>query len=113
MALMEAFKSSSELRSCKGCGQAADLRVGSFCSGACYQRDRRRRRRPHLICASCRRDFVAARKDARWCSDACRFRAYRGRLAIKAEEAERERERARLAQEIARRRADFIASLIG
>lgn len=93
---------------CAGCGQAAALRFGSFCSSGCYQRDWRRRRRASCceICAGCRRDFVPTRKDARWCSDSCRFCAYRARLAARAAE-----EAARAAARQASK--DLAASLIG
>ena len=101
---------------CRGCGKAGPVQFGAFCSSACYQRERRRRLRSQ-VCTGCRRSFIPTRKDARFCSDACRFRAYRGRLAAKAD-AERVRDLAkaaadRKAAEVARKRADFIASLIG
>ena len=102
---------------CLGCGHEGPLRDGSYCSSACRKRAWRRRRRTALICAGCRREFTPDRKGARHCTEACRFKAYRARLEVKAA-AERasaiakaaEAERAR---DIARRRADFIASLIG
>ena len=56
--------------------------------------------------AGCRREFVPTRKDARWCSDSCRFRAYRARLAARAAE-----EAARAAARQASK--DLAASLIG
>jgi hypothetical protein len=44
----------------------------------------RRPRERRQVCTGCRREFIPARRDARFCSDACRFRAYRRRLAAKA-----------------------------
>jgi hypothetical protein len=60
-------------------------------TGADYQREWRRRRRAarRMVCAGCRQEFSPARRDARFCSDACRFRAYRARLAAKEAEAPR------------------------
>jgi hypothetical protein len=120
---------------CLGCGQEGPRRDGSDCSCACRKREWRRRRRTPLICAGCRQQFTPAIKGQLHCNQACRFKAYRRRLAAKAE-AERGREAARAeearraaeaarkaaeavaeatrrAVEVAKRRADFIASLIG
>jgi hypothetical protein len=90
-----------EARACAGCGKMAALRDGSFCCRACRQREwrARRRRERRLVCASRGADFCPTRSDARFCSNACRFYAYRRRKKIKAAEA--------------KQRADFIASLIG
>jgi hypothetical protein len=73
-------------------------------TSATYQREWRARRRAarRLVCAGCRLEFIPARKDARFCSGACRFRAYRRRLAAKAAD-----------DDLARQRADLLASLIG
>jgi hypothetical protein len=64
------------------------------------------RRERTQICVGCRRGFSNRRQDARYCSAACKQDSYRRRLAARAKEAER-------AREATRRRADFIASLIG
>jgi hypothetical protein len=56
-------------------------------------------------CLSCTREFFPTRIDAKFCADACRFRAYRARKAARAEEARREAERRK-------RSADWVASLI-
>ena len=113
---------------CLGCGRLMAPRTQGrpVCSMACYQRDWRRRRREvrRHWCQCCHREFSPIRRDAKWCSGPCRWKAYRRRTAARAVEAEREREaaaralerereRARIAQEAARRREDFIASLIG
>ena len=99
-------------------GQACICEAIPRASRAAYQRERRARLRVqrHLICAGCRRDFTSTRVDARYCTDACRFKAYRRRLKARAE-AERERALAKAAADqkaadFARKRADFIASLI-
>jgi hypothetical protein len=104
---------------CSGCGQTAPLRDGSYCSSGCRLRAWRRRRRAERrqTCAGCRREFNPRRRDARYCTDACRFKVYRERLEAKAA-AERASEiakaaEARRAADRAKRRADFIASLIG
>jgi hypothetical protein len=109
---------------CLGCGQEGPRRDGSYCSSACRKREWRRRRRTPLICPGCRRQFTPAIKGQLHCNQACRFKAYRRRLAAKAEgermleaarqrEAERARKAAEDAAEVKRRRMDFIASLIG
>ena len=56
-----------------------------------YQREWRARRRAarRMACFGCRQEFSPARKDTKFCSDSCRFKAYRGRLAAKAAEARR------------------------
>jgi hypothetical protein len=90
-------------------------RVGS----AEYQRQRRRRLRVQRtqICAGCRHAFTPTRRDARFCSGACRFKAHKARIVARAEaqrvRAIAERREAKEAAEVARKRADFIASLIG
>jgi hypothetical protein len=58
---------------------------------AAYLREWRARRRAarRVLCFGCRQEFSPARRDARFCSDACRFRAYRARLAAKEAEARR------------------------
>ena len=58
---------------------------------AAYLREWRARRRANRrqVCFGCRQEFAPARKDAKFCSDSCRFKAYRGRLAAKEAEARR------------------------
>jgi hypothetical protein len=70
----------------KASGEA--YRPGAGMTTAEYKREWRRRRRANRrqICQACRLEFVPARKDARYCTPACRFRAYRGRLAAAADE---------------------------
>jgi hypothetical protein len=102
---------------CLGCGQEGPLRDGSYCTSACRKREWRRRRRTPLICAGCRRQFTPAMKGQRHCTRACRFKAYRRRVEAKAAAARasaiaKAAEAAR-ARDIARKRSDFIASLIG
>jgi hypothetical protein len=89
-------------------------RIGS----AAYQRQRRARLRVQRrqVCRECNHDFTPSRSDAKFCSDGCRFRAHRQRLKARAE-AERERALAKAAAlqkaaDLARRRSDFVASLI-
>ena len=99
-------------------GRSARWRVISVTGGGAGGEVRRH------WCQCCHREFSPIRRDAKWCSGPCRWKAYRRRTAARAVEAEREREaaaralerereRARIAQEAARRREDFIASLIG
>jgi hypothetical protein len=101
---------------CQGCGQAAPLLDGSYCSSACRQRADRRRRRAQRrqICAGCRREFNPRRRDALYCTAACRVMAYRRRNEAKAAAAERARDLAQREAERARaaRRAsiDLAAS---
>ena len=70
-------------------------------TSACAQRERRalRRRERRQFCAGCGATFVPARRDARYCGNACRQRAYRVKKAAR----------------LAARRAsiDLAASLIG
>jgi hypothetical protein len=68
---------------------------------ALYYRDWRRKRRERRRgrCCICREGLAGLRKDARYCVNACRCKAYRQRKAAK--------------EAAARRRADFVASLIG
>jgi hypothetical protein len=82
-------------RKCEGCGALiSNPSKGVFayqvCSRRCYLRAYRKRRRKHggstiawkaqtPRCRNCQRAFEPARKDARYCSNACRQRAYRQR----------------------------------
>jgi hypothetical protein len=91
-----------------------------------YQRERRRRLRAarRQACAFCGDVFVPARRDAMFCSVACKTRDARRRKAS-GEPAGRRRQppppflepteppAATGQDESARRRADFLASLIG
>jgi hypothetical protein len=100
---------------------------------ASYQRERRarRRRERRQVCASCHDVFVPSRSDQLYCSVACKGRDARRRRKVGETPArrrpseppfiepdpmpvvERPAERPGESQdEIARRRADFIASLI-
>jgi hypothetical protein len=73
---------------CPGCGIAMSFSsLDAYttrwvaCSTRCYQRAwRRSRRMKATLCAMCRRPFQSPRTDARFCSPACRQRAYRERL---------------------------------
>jgi hypothetical protein len=76
---------------CGGCGQRMRLSQWPYphwgvsrcrsCSDRCAQRARRRQRRAELraVCAVCNETFSPRRADARFCSDACRQKAYRQR----------------------------------
>src|SRR5271163_1868419 len=70
---------------CAVCGQRVmappHRRESSVCSSRCYQRQRRARRRSlaKATCAGCGLGFASKRKHTRFCSDACRQRAYRER----------------------------------
>jgi len=85
-------------RKCQGCDAPIltptdGVFAYGVCSKRCYQRAYRKRRRKgggstvswkgsgQPICQTCKHSFVPSRKDACYCSDACRQRAYRGRLA--------------------------------
>ena len=105
---------------CLGCGESMAPRAGlAVCSHRCRKRElrARRRRERRQICAGCRHDFTPARSDARYCTDACRFKAYRRRLAARAAEAERaarrQAEAAERAREAHRRAVDLACRLIG
>jgi hypothetical protein len=73
--------------------------------------------RSTAVCACCRRGFSNRRRDAEFCSAACRQRAYRERKEATAEEARRAAEAARKAAEAAaeatRRAIDLAHALIG
>jgi hypothetical protein len=71
---------------CAGCGQRLMVCPNaaiSTCSNRCAQRRRRARRRTaaRAVCDACNLVFTPKRSDARFCSDACRQRAYRERWA--------------------------------
>jgi hypothetical protein len=82
----------TEDATCAGCGQRMKLsQYGrrmklryrqATCSNRCEQRERRKRDRLSLwsICAICKTTFRPKRRgDAKFCSSACRQRAYRSR----------------------------------
>ena len=78
---------------CPGCGRAlVVVRVARsgplarvpYCSESCARS--RATSRSRNACASCGAQFDATRSDARYCSSACRQRAYRLRLATPAPE---------------------------
>jgi hypothetical protein len=105
---------------CLGCGQPMAARAGlAVCSHRCRKRElrARHRRARRLICTGCRREFVPTRKDARYCTDGCRFKAYRARNEARAAAARAsaiaKAVEARRAAEVAKRRYDFVCSLIG
>jgi hypothetical protein len=57
-----------------GCGHP----TRHTCNNACFRRSlRKQRRAKDLICVVCREGFTSARKDAKYCSSACRQWAYR------------------------------------
>lgn len=69
-----------------------------FCSERCANADRaerrrlaRERQRSRCLCAVCGRQFTAPRQDARYCTPACRQKAYRARLAEQAARTARDR----------------------
>jgi hypothetical protein len=92
-------------RACQGCGEPISIPRDQFrgtwrwfshgvCSMRCYQRAYRKRRREHgrgsaidwkvkdghdhnSQCATCKKRLQSQRKDARYCSNACRQFAYR------------------------------------
>lgn len=75
---------------CLGCGQPMAARAGlAVCSHRCRKRELRARHRRdrRRVCLGCRRNFCPTRKDARFCSDACRFKAYRAKREAKAVQA--------------------------
>lgn len=61
-----------------GCEMMSDRT--DLCSNGCAQRRRRARYkhlRPMVICVGCGRQFAPKRRDAKFCSLACKQRAYR------------------------------------
>jgi hypothetical protein len=77
------------LHLCRGCGRwmfltGHDSAVFRCCSARCYKRASRKRTKGRLsdvTCNGCGESFTPKRADARYCSSACRQRAYRGRRA--------------------------------
>lgn len=93
---------------CDVCGAQFYSRWGaqSYCSDACYELDREKRRKetikrstqrrkerrdavraqlPDSTCAYCQQPFRPLRSNAKFCSDACRQKAYRERKEVIAE----------------------------
>lgn len=75
---------------CGHCGRPVRLKPRKYqrrfwCSNRCSQRwynaHRIPRYKPRVICGCCGSDFKPARRDAAFCSSACRQRAYRQRKA--------------------------------
>ena len=71
---------------CPGCGQRMKLNEHwrkATCSNRCEQRERRKKRyraqKARNICTICLETFQPKRGDAKFCSNACRQRAYRSR----------------------------------
>jgi hypothetical protein len=65
---------------CADCGDRSTLNGSLGLCQRCYARElRRRKRRKTRACSSCGTEFVTTRRDARFCSDACRQRAFRQR----------------------------------
>ena len=74
---------------CAGCG--LDLSVphlygqpsAKVCSRACLHRALRKSKRPkQRVCGTCKTPFISSRRDARFCSAACRQWAYRLRSSV-------------------------------
>jgi hypothetical protein len=52
--------------------------LATTCSNACFRRSLRKKRRiKNLTCTVCKEKFASVRKDAKYCSGACRQWAYR------------------------------------
>lgn len=58
--------------------------VSEVCSSRCYQRRLRARHRAsaRAVCATCAQGFAPKRSDARYCSNACRQKAFRKAPAL-------------------------------
>jgi hypothetical protein len=83
-------------RPCECCGRpvyrVASLkwpRKHNFCGDGCasrwwtrWQAERRRAMRQPVTCEGCDKQFTPVRKDAHFCSSACRQRSYRQRQAV-------------------------------
>jgi hypothetical protein len=74
---------------CVGCGQRMRLNIHwrkATCSNRCEQRERRKRYRAQVrnLCTICFKTFQPKRGDAKFCSSACRQRAYRRRATPEA-----------------------------
>jgi len=69
------------LRPCIGCGRPLDTaaeRFGPYCTDRCRQVGRRNSQPRQKRCQQCNREFVPPRRDAKFCSTACKQKAYRG-----------------------------------
>ena len=77
----------STLRRCEICGVGMSVkRSGKYCSWQCQnkgyakqRREQRAERRENITCEICGEAFTPKRADAKYCSPACRQRAYRER----------------------------------
>jgi hypothetical protein len=86
------LKFATTLLSCPGCSrtllvpQRWNAHRRQYCCEACGKRARRKasRKKAH-ICAVCKTEFRSARRDARFCSNACRQSDYRLRTAVLSE----------------------------
>jgi hypothetical protein len=66
---------------CMECGRCSQHIWKGRCP-VCYMRDYRGQRRyKNRTCEACKVEFTTTRVDARFCSRACRQRAYRDRVA--------------------------------
>lgn len=84
--IAEAVKNNEPLKKCPVCGSFMNgLDRSTYCSQRCvndaYIARRRRRHEMQLkkVCAACGAKFTAKRKDAQYCSNACKQAAYRKR----------------------------------
>jgi DNA-directed RNA polymerase subunit RPC12/RpoP len=85
------LENATEQATCKDCGQRLRFATNrtihvygtskllTVCSNRCAQRERRRRNRSRsmIVCTGCGKAFLPKRRDAKFCSNACRQRAYR------------------------------------
>ena len=72
---------------CKGCGREFYTQIEtkkyclySLCGNHGYQKEltkRRREARKDMVCPVCGKNFTPKRSDAKYCSNACRQKAYR------------------------------------
>jgi len=78
-------------RDCHWCGRrryygCASQLPRNYCCYECLRlaknaRRRKPRRTIYMVCVGCEETFTAQRRDAEYCSSACRQRAYRGRVS--------------------------------
>ena len=65
---------------CIGCGRPLDTageRFGPYCTDRCRQVGRRNSQPKKKLCQQCSREFTPPRRDAKFCSAACKQKAYR------------------------------------
>lgn len=75
---------------CKGCGREFYSQIEtkkyclySLCGNRGYQKELKQRRqeaRKDMVCPVCEKTFTPKRSDAKFCSNACRQKAYRNRV---------------------------------